>query len=148
MTLSVRLTTTMTEDEMRPLWNNIRRCLQKFVDRFPHEDSVENILKDCMSGARTLWVIQDETGKVVLAPVTEIVRVNATGELKMIFCIVSGDDIVEAMPCVQDMIQWGVEQGCTMFQAIGRPGWKPLVAPYGLKAIGMVYQLRIPNHGR
>lgn len=145
MPLSIRLTSGMTTEEMQAMWPDIVRCLQRFVERFPHDETVENILQQCACGRRQLWVIQDETGKVVLAPVTEIVRVDATGALRMIYCIVSGDNIVDAMPCIAEMERWGVAQGCTEFDAIGRKGWAPFVAPYGLKPAGVLYRKRLGN---
>ena len=133
----------MTPEEMAPLWPGILKCLEKYCRRFPHDETVENIIQKCAAGHRQLWVVLDEQGQVALTPITEISIVDATGAKRFIFCEVGGSRIKDAMPLIADMERWAAEQGCTEFDFVGRRGWEPLLEPYGFKPQAIIWRKRI-----
>lgn len=147
MSLTIRLTSDMSAEDMAPLWPGIIRCLEKYVRRFPKDETVENIIAQCASGRRQLWVVQDEDGAVVLAPITEIITLDATQERRLLFAIVGGSRIRDAMRFMDDIEAWGRKEGCTSFEFIGRDGWEPLLAPYGYEPTAKIYLKRNDTHG-
>lgn len=140
MALSLRLTSSMNAEEMAPLWPAIIECLEKYCRRFDDE-TVSNIIKECAQGRRQLWIVQDDTGAVILAPITEIVTVNATGEKRLSLAEVGGSRLKECMPLLHGIEQWAArEHGAAKSGIIARKGWKPLLEPLGYKPKAVLWQ--------
>lgn len=139
--LTIRLTTTMTAEEMAPLWPGIVSCLEKYCARFSDEESVGHILEQCASGQRQLWLVQDETGRVILTPITEIVTIEATGKRQLLFAECGGERLREAMPLMREIEEWAKrEHGITEAQFIGRKGWTKLLEPLGYRATAVIWR--------
>lgn len=139
--LSIRLTSDMSAEEMEPLWPSILDCLAKYCRRFPQDETIENIIRKLMEGKRSLWIVQDEQGRVVLTPITEIVEVDATGVKRLVFSEVGGSRIKDAMPLIKEIERWAIEEhGCTEFDFVGRKGWEPFLAPYGFKQEAVIWR--------
>ncbi|MFC0246406.1 hypothetical protein ACFOLL_04385 [Falsochrobactrum ovis] len=137
--MKIRLTTGMSADEMSPLWPDIIACLEKYVARFPDE-TVANILTQCATGRRQLWIIQDDTGRVVLTPITEITVDDATGAKTLVLAEVGGSRLREAMKCLQDIEHWAKrEHGAVKARLIGRDGWLRLLPRYGYQPEARIY---------
>lgn len=150
MSLTIRLTSDMSAEDMAPLWPGIIRCLEKYVRRFPKDETVENIIAQCASGRRQLWVVQDGDGAVVLAAVTEILKMDATGKNRMIFAECAGSRIGEVMPLITQMEQWAAdERQAVDAEFVGRKGWEPFLAPFGYEPVAVIYRktLRNDTHG-
>jgi hypothetical protein len=145
MRLRLVLTTHLSADQMAPYWPGIIACLEKYCARYPHDESVDNIIRQCAAGRRQLWMVLDEKDEVVLAPVTEIVTVDATGAARFVFVEVGGSRAREAMPLITEMEAWARAQGCTEFDFVGRRGWERLLAPYGYRPEAVIYRKRIPH---
>lgn len=146
--LTLKLSSSMSADEMQPLWPDILGCLEKYCRRFPDDESVENIIRKCAEGKRQLWLVLDEQGRVVLTPITEVAVVDATGAKRFIFVEVGGSRIKDAMPLIEEMERWAHEEhGCTEFDFVGRKGWEPLLAPYGFKPQAVIWRKRIEANG-
>ncbi len=77
MALTIRLSSSMTVDEMAPLWPGINACLERYCRRFATYETVSNIVRECAEGRRQLWLVTDEAGRVILTPITEIVTIDA-----------------------------------------------------------------------
>lgn len=150
MTLSIRLTSTMTAEEMAPLWPDILRCFETYCARFGDDETVENMLEQCRNGRRQLWIIQDETGRVLLAPVTEIVKIDATGALRFVCVEIGGERLQEAMPLLAEMERWAAEEkGCTEFELVGRKGWERLLKPHAYVFAASIYRKTLrQSHGQ
>lgn len=141
MTLSIKLTSEMTAEEMTPLWPDIMRCFETYCSRFKDDETVENMLSQCSNGRRQLWIIQDESGRVILAPITEIVKIDATGALRFVCAEIGGERLQEAMPLLSEMERWAAEEkGCTEFELIGRKGWQRLLAPFEYEFAASIYR--------
>ena len=149
MSLSIRLTSGMNDEEMAPLWPGIIACLEKYVRRFPKDETVENIIAQCANGRRELWVIQDEDGAVVLAAVTEVVKIDATGNNRLVFAECAGSRIGEVMPLITEMEAWAAtERNATDAEFIGRKGWEPFLKPFGYEPAAVIYRKTLRNdHG-
>ncbi|PWL17394.1 hypothetical protein DKP76_11490 [Falsochrobactrum shanghaiense] len=129
----------MSADEMSPLWPDIISCLEKYVARFPDE-TVSNIIAQCASGRRQLWIIQDEVGRVILTPITEITADDATGAKTLVLAEVGGSRLREAMPCLKEIESWAKRKhGATKARLIGRDGWMRLLPRYGYQPEARIY---------
>ena len=139
MSVSIRLTSTMKPDEMAPLWPDIVSCLEKYVARFPDE-TVSNIIKQCAIGRRQLWIIQDETGSVILTPITEITVDDATGAKTLVLAEVGGSRLRESMPLLKEIEAWAKrEHGAEKARLIGRDGWMRLLPRFGYQPEARIY---------
>lgn len=139
--MRIDLTTGMTQEDMAPLWPGIVRCLEKYVARFPDEETVQNILLQCATGRRQLWVVRDEDGAVVLAPVTEIVKNDATGKVRLVCAEVGGERLGEALPLLETIERWAKrEHGATESDLIGRRGWDRLLKPRGYQLAAQIFR--------
>jgi hypothetical protein len=136
----------MSAEEMAPLWGDILRCLQRYVDRFPQDETIENVIRKCAEGKRQLWAVFDEQGRGVLTPITEIVSVDATGVKRLVFSEVGGSRIKDAMPLIEEIERWAIEEhNCTEFDFVGRKGWAPFLAPYGFKPQAIIWRKEIDD---
>lgn len=137
--LKITLTTKLTAQQMAPLWGDIHCCFQKYVDRFPDE-TIANMMSEVVSGKRQLWIVQDETGKVVLTPITEIVTVNATGDKILVFAEVGGERLRDALPLISVIEDWAVEtHGVKEAQFPGRTGYRKILDRYGFKEKTVIF---------
>jgi hypothetical protein len=142
--MMIRLTAEMTAEEMQPLWPGIIRCLEIYCARFPDDETVENIITQCAAGRRQLWIVQDETGRVVLTPITEVVRNDATGAVRLVCCEVGGERLQECLPLLDVMEQWAKEvHGATESELVGRRGWERLLKPHAYELAAQIYRKRL-----
>lgn len=140
MALSLKLSTSMSAAEIAPFWPDIIRCMEKFVARFPEDESIANILQKCMEGKRQLWLVYDEAQKVVLVAITEIAVVDATGERRLVFSETGGDRGLEALELMGEIEDWGRREfGVTASQWIGRRGWKKALETRGFREKATVW---------
>lgn len=140
MTLTIRLTTSMTAEEMAPLWPSIVSCLERYCARFPDHETVGHMLEQCAKGNRQLWIVQDETGRVILTPITEITTFEATGKKKLLFAECGGERLRECMPLMAGIEEWAKrEHGVTEAMFIGRKGWTKLLEPLGYKPQSVIW---------
>lgn len=141
MTLTIRLSTTMTAEEMAPLWPGVVSCLERYCRRFSDEETVGHILEQCMKGQRQLWIVKDETGRVILTPITEIVTIDATGKKQLLLAEVGGERLRECMPLLAQIEAWAArEHGVTESQLVGRKGWKRMLEPIGYKPVAVIWR--------
>lgn len=138
--LTLRLTSSMTAEEMAPHWPAIIECLEKYCRRFDDE-TVSNIIKECARGKRQLWIVLDETGAVILTPITEIVTIDATGEKRLALAECGGSRLKECMPLLKEIEAWAArEHGAVKSGIVARKGWKPLLEPLGYKPKAVLWQ--------
>ncbi|MGO4831302.1 hypothetical protein AB4144_03235 [Rhizobiaceae sp. 2RAB30] len=141
MTLTIRLSSSLTADEMAPLWPGIISCLERYCRRFATYETVSNIIKECAGGGRQLWIVTDETGRVVLTPITEIVTIDATGKKQLLLAEVGGERLRECMPLLKEIEEWAArEHGVTESQLVGRKGWKRLLEPLGYAEAAVIWR--------
>ncbi len=141
MTLSIRLSSSITADEMAPLWPDIVACLERYCRRFASYETISNIIKECTEGRRQLWLVSDETGRVVLTPVTEIVTIDATGKRQLLLAEVGGERLRDCMPLLKEIEEWAArEHNVTESQLVGRKGWKRLLEPLGYAEAAVIWR--------
>lgn len=141
MALTIRLSSSMTVDEMAPLWPGINACLERYCRRFATYETVSNIVRECAEGRRQLWLVTDEAGRVILTPITEIVTIDATGKKQLLLAEVGGERLRECMPLLKEIEEWAArEHGVTESQLVGRKGWKRLLEPLGYAKAAVIWR--------
>ncbi|MGO4843850.1 hypothetical protein AB4144_67380, partial [Rhizobiaceae sp. 2RAB30] len=76
--------------------------------------TISNIIKECAEGGRQLWLVTDETGRVILTPITQIVAIDATGKKQLLLAEVGGERLRECMPLLKEIEEWAArEHGVT-----------------------------------
>jgi hypothetical protein len=123
----------MTQEEIAPHWNDILACFEKYVERFPDHETVENMIGEVVTGKRQLWIVKDETGKVILTPITEI-NTLPTGKRIITMCEIGGERLQDSLPMLCHIEQWAADtHGVTESQFPGRTGYRKLLGNYGYK---------------
>lgn len=136
----LRNTSEMSAEEMAAYWPGVFNCLATYCRRFSGEETVENILSECASGKRTLWLCLDGD-KVVLTPITEIVTINATGRKQLILAEVGGSRLKECLPLLYGIEKWAREvHGVQEAQLVGRKGWGRLLPELGYAEKARIYR--------
>jgi hypothetical protein len=129
----LRNTADMSAQEMHPLWPGIYACLSKYVRHFPDEETIENILAECANGKRQLWIVT-EGHDVILAAVTEIVTIQATGKKQLVMAECGGRRYAECLELLPEIEKWAREQGASEAVTLCRRGLVRLYEPLGFKA--------------
>ena len=135
MSLSIRLSSEMTDREIAPLGRDITRCLKRFVDDFPKVATLEGLWKEIVQGSLQMWLIfDDDDGRVILVQLTEIITNEATGHRFVRLLNSGGERIVEALPLLADIEAWAKDvQGVTEMESVGRQGTARILAPHGYR---------------
>lgn len=143
--LTLHLTTIMKPEEFDPLWPEILTCFEKYVSKFPEYETVEHMCEDVLLGRRDLWVVKDETGKVILTPLTEITTFP-TGNKVLTCCEVAGERIQDALPLLEQIEQWAVKNhGVTESHFPGRLGYRKILGSYGYKERTIIFTKQLEN---
>jgi len=133
--------TNLNSEAIAPHWPNIMACLQKYCDRFPKEETPENMLEDVARGKRRMWLVLDEQDQVVLVPITGIETLNGTGMKMLLLAECAGARLKEAMPLLADIEHWATrEHGARVARFYARKGWTPYLEPLGYKATAIVFE--------
>lgn len=143
MSLKLHLTKDMTVAQMQPLWPGIEWCLGKYVKRFGEEETIENIISECAQGIRDLWVVTDGE-EVILAAVTQIVTINATGLKRLVMAECGGKRYAECLTLLHEIEEWAKrEHGADEATTLCRPGLVRFYEPYGFKTKAIAMSKRL-----
>ena len=133
--------TSLSVEQIAPHWPNIVACLQKFCNRFPMEETPENIINEVMKGERQMWLVLDEEDKVVLVPITAIETLTASGIKQLLLAECGGSRLKEAMALLVDIEQWAkTNHHAERARFVARKGWRDYLEPLGYKAKAVVYE--------
>lgn len=133
--------THLTAEQIVPYWEDIIRCLRKYCDRFPEEETPENIVSEVMKGDRQMWLVLDEDNHVVLVPITAIETLTATNLKQILFAECGGSRLKEAMVLLADIENWAIrEHGVNRARFIARKGWTGYLEPLGYRAKAIVFE--------
>lgn len=133
--------TSLTEEQMQPHWPDILACLQKYCDRYPDEETPQNMVNDVMKGDRRMWLVLDEQDKVVLVPITGIETLNATGMTMLLLAECGGSRLKEAMPLLSQIEDWAKrEHGAKQARFYARKGWTDYLVPLGYRPKAIVFE--------
>lgn len=141
MALTIKNSATMTAAEMDPHWPAILECLEKYCVRFASEETPQNMIKECAEGRRQLWLVFDDTGRVILTPITEIITISATEKKQLLLAEVGGIRLKECMVLLAEIEAWAKrEHDVEEVQLVGRKGWKRLLEPLGYAETAVIWR--------
>lgn len=102
---------------------HIRNMAESSGGRFIGEDILDALYRDRMQ----LWVIQDG-GEHIATCITEIIEYPRLKAIRIIAAV--GTHAQRWAHLHEAAWDWGKTQGCTKFEALTRPGWQRLLAPF------------------
>tara|TARA_R110000764_G_scaffold65594_3_gene137262 strand:- start:219 stop:632 length:414 start_codon:yes stop_codon:yes gene_type:complete len=117
-----------TKFEVDKIWPLARDLIQKACDT-NGAFNAEDIKEKCKQGSMQLWLVVDETDKVLATVVTEI---RTYPNYKVCDArIVTGIQMSRWHHHVEDLEAWAKEEGCKKMELFARPGWEKVMKPKG-----------------
>lgn len=131
--MKIELTTHWPIERVSAVWPDVIRCLTMFCDRFPRDETVENLVRQILTGALQLWVIKSG-GKFRGVLVTRIQTSSATGKVQIQVPVIAGKGFPCDMSGLADIEAWGRDQhGAEELEIIGRKGWSREMVKLGYR---------------
>ena len=145
MSLSIRLSSTMTSAEMVPHGETITACLRRFVDRYADQITLESVWSDIVRGDVQLWLItDDETGAVVMVQLTEIIDNLATGRRVVRLLNTGGGRFFDALPLIDEIEAWARDVAkASEIEAVGRKAFVRVLEPRGYRFASVTVSKRL-----
>ncbi len=101
--------------------------------------TAHDILKSITGDKQQIWLARDNiTDTIVMVCLTEIRTYPQKKALHISYVIGSNNE--RWMWVLGLMESWAKDIGCSLVEAEGREGWKPIVAPLGYKIEKVVYK--------
>ncbi len=117
------------EDSVDMMWPVLEPLLAKATARTPKVDT-ESILYEAGVGICQLWVFFDKEEQECLAAfVTSIHLYPSNYKTIKILCL-GGKDMHRWKHLISGIEEWGVKEGCTAVEIVGRPGWGKIYPDY------------------
>lgn len=145
MSLSIRLSSTMTEAEIAPHGAAITACLRRFVERYADQITLESVWGDIVRGNVQLWLITDDaTGDVVMVQLTEVINNLATGRRVVRLLNTGGVRFFEALPLLDEIEAWARDVvKATEIEAVGRKAFVRVLEPRGYRFASVTVAKRL-----
>ena len=133
MTHTLKLTTTLDQDAMRPYWPAVIEQLEEYVSMYPSHTTLDDLLSKIAGGELQLWIVLDnDTNECVMSVVTKIVTLDATGAGAVQIYALAGQGLATLAPMIHDIISWAKKRfAITEAEITGRPGIAKLLKPHG-----------------
>lgn len=123
-------------NELPDYWGKARPFLERALD-FNSEIYLEDVLNGILAGEYLLMVAEDDGIKAAF--VAEIVEKPRKRICNLMLC--GGDGREDWLPpWLQGMAELARSQHCDSLYAVGRPGWKKVLMPFGFVQIGAIYE--------
>lgn len=124
---------------------SILACIQRCVDEFPTELTVEWLVGDVQAGRREMWIVFDEDvpDVAVLVGFTEFRHYYATGHPFIEVCGLGGARAREALPLLAEIQAWGKANGAKACHVVGREGWAKLLQDQGYTKKSVTLKLEL-----
>ena len=141
--MKIELTTHWPVERVGAVWPDVLRCLTMFCERFPRDETVENLVRQILTGALQLWVIEDG-GKILTVGTTRIQTNAATGKVQAQITALGGEgypDICQFLPVVE---AWARDNhNAEELESIGRRGWLRVMKTAGYSADAVIYRKQL-----
>ncbi|WP_375638650.1 MULTISPECIES: hypothetical protein [unclassified Bartonella] len=133
----VFLTTSWDMERIAPYLEDIIASFRKYVERFKHEITLQELLEAICSGKKQLWLVLDDDERFLAAFTTQIQQ-TVLGKKRALICECSGKGILDLVDNLQVAEDWARENGASEMEILGRLGWKRALTKQGY-SIGMLY---------
>lgn len=116
---------------MTPEQTLLAAKLERALARAGGTHTLDDVIALARAGRAQIW---EAPGAVI---VTEVVAFPQRVVLRLWLCAGDLDGVERLLP---DVEQWGREQGATLAEVIGRPGWKARAKDLGYVASATVFE--------
>lgn len=137
--MKIELTSGWPFERIATVWPDVLRCLQLFVNRFPTDETMENIVTQVIDGRLQLWLI-DDAGAIVMAVLTHQETNTATGKRTAHVYALGGERGADVMPCLLDIEAWARAGDFDEMEISGRTGWRKRLQAQGWHPALQVYR--------
>lgn len=135
-------TTDWPFERIAPYGKDITAALNKLVERFPDDMTLEHLRDGMFSGKYQTWLVLD--GERFMAfGLTEIRMNEATGNKTVIVIALSGEGGEDIVPLIEGVETWAREIGAHDVRPVGRLGWKKALAKIGYAPMTTYYRKAI-----
>lgn len=111
-------------DDIGDVWGFIAQWLESACQA---DESASDIMDDCLSGKRNLFVVMDGL-EILAAVVVEICNYPKRKVMCGHYCV--GKHRRRWQHLYEELELWAKKQGCTKVKLIARPGWERLWKGY------------------
>jgi hypothetical protein len=135
VTLQIANIRSWTPERVGTAAADIHDCIQRIVDDFPNELTIEWLLGEVQADRQVLWVAYDDDtpAKVVMVAFTAIQHYLATGYTFAKVIGLGGAGIDEALPFLDEIERWAKANGAQRIEESGREGWVRVLAKHGYR---------------
>ncbi len=123
-------------------WPNVMACVRRYADLFPHDVTVESLLRDLRDGRLILWLVRDDDRTVAVVLVA-LQTIDATGWKRAVIHAYVGEQGMEALPLLGEIEDWARRSGCDEIEVFGRTGWRRALAPMGYAEDATILRKRL-----
>ena len=128
-------------EPIAPYLSDILVQLGRLVRRFPDGCTLDALFAEYLLGRRALWLVIAEDGKLAAVAMTHLRTVDATGAKVATLSDLAGSNVSDfAEDLCAAMEAWARDNGATVRQIEGRPGWAKLLARYGYRPHAVTYR--------
>jgi hypothetical protein len=123
-------------EEILGLWETIGPLLNRPSERTPGIRNANNILDDALDGFAMLWVVSPDSnpGHIVMAMETKRLDTPVGPICELVS--LGGEDMGKWFDTVLEQLEaLAKAEGFARIRAVGRPGWKRLMAEYRMIAV-------------
>ncbi|WP_019224126.1 hypothetical protein [Bartonella rattaustraliani] len=130
------LTSSWDKEHMAPYLDEIVASFRRYVERFKHEVTLQELIEQICSGQKQLWLVLDEGH--FLGAVTTKIQETVLGKKRALICECVGKRGLELISHLRSIEDWARENGAFEIEILGRLGWKRALGKQGY-GIDMVY---------
>lgn len=142
MTFRIVNASTWPLDRVAPYMSDILKQMGRLGTRFPADCTMQALFMEFLHGKKALWlVIEEETDRLAAIAMTHLRTVDATGaKLATMSDLAGSNPEAFAAELCAATEAWARENGATINQIEGRPGWVKLLAQFGYRPHSVLYR--------
>lgn len=119
------------------LWPLVRNRIASCCARSGGKYEPVDVLQNALAGRMRLWLAVEDDSTRALA-ITEIVQYPRISVCKLLAC--TGEQAKGWVDLVAEIEAWAKEHGCSVLEAICRPGWERHLKPMGYRKTHVVLE--------
>lgn len=142
---TIHLTTHWGVADMKKHAKDLILSFAKYIEKFPNDHEMGEVIGAILEGTRALWVILDDDERF-MASVTTSIETLKNGQCILRICELAGEGGLPLVACIDAIEAWGRQYGATKCVISGRAGWlKALKAKhYTIQTVNYIKDL---THG-
>ena len=118
----------VNREDIDTIWDDVRELIKRTNDSLLTEHDVYKFLKD---GSYTLWIITDESNKIVTALTLTLLQYPRDIACKIVTC--GGSRMKEWLDEFLEKVEvFAKERGCSYIDIDGRSGWSKVLKDFNV----------------